>query len=230
MKKNADDTKNKKCYSVKIIVIGDQSVGKTNILNRYVNNEFKEEYAITIGMDFLTCNVELYDKILKLRLWDTAGSERFRSVTKGYYSNSCCALIVYDITNETSFISLKKWIEDCQSYASKNIHLVLVGNKIDLESERTISENDGSELAIEYGMVFFETSAKSGKNIEDIFLEICKTISKKIDEGKYDFSDPSCGVNLSQREDEMQINKNLNFVGKKMDINDENNIQKKKCC
>ena len=117
MQKDSNDIKNKKCYVVKIIVIGDQSVGKTNILNRYVKGEFSEEYAITIGMDFLSCNFELDDKIFILRLWDTAGSERFRSVTKGYYSNSCCALIVYDITDENSFISVKNWIEDCQSYA-----------------------------------------------------------------------------------------------------------------
>ena len=107
MKNESKNINNKKCYVVKIIVIGDQSVGKTNILNRFVKGQFSEEYAITIGMDFLTCNLELDDKIFKLRLWDTAGSERFRSVTKGYYSNSCCAIIVYDITDENSFKSVK---------------------------------------------------------------------------------------------------------------------------
>ena len=112
-------------------------------------------------------------------------------MTKGYYSNSCCAIIVYDITDENSFKSVKDWIEDCQTYASKYINLVLVGNKIDLEQERKISKEDGLELATEYGMEFFEASAKTGKNIEDIFSKICKIVAKKIDEGKYDFDDPS---------------------------------------
>ena len=140
MNKGKNESKKKKCYAVKIIIVGDQSVGKTNLINRYVKGEFSEDYMITIGMDFLTCNLELEDKIFKLRLWDTAGSERFRSVTKGYYSNSCCALIVYDITDQNSFNSVKQWIEDCQSYASKNIHLILVGNKIDLKEQRKVNE------------------------------------------------------------------------------------------
>ena len=230
MKKESNDINNKKCYVVRIIIIGDQSVGKTNILNRYVKDEFSEEYAITIGMDFLISNLELDDKIFKLRLWDTAGSERFRSVTKGYYSNSCTSIIVYDITDENSFKSVKNWIEDCQTYASKNINLVLVGNKIDLESERKISKEDGMELATEYGMEFFEASAKTGENIEDIFLRICKTVSKKIDEGKYDFKDPSNGVGLSQIEEGMQINKNISLLGKNINRNKNNIRQKKGCC
>ena len=228
MKNESKNINNKNCYVVKIIVIGDQSVGKTNILNRFVKGQFSEEYAITIGMDFLTCNLELDDKIFKLRLWDTAGSERFRSVTKGYYSNSCCAIIVYDITDENSFKSVKDWIEDCQTYASKYINLVLVGNKIDLEQERKISKEDGLELATEYGMEFFEASAKTGKNIEDIFSRICKIVDKKIDEGKYDFDDPSNGVSISEIDEGMQINKSISLLGK--NINKNNTDQKKGCC
>ena len=228
MKNESKNINNKKCYVVKIIVIGDQSVGKTNILNRFVKGQFSEEYAITIGMDFLACNLELDDKIFKLRLWDTAGSERFSSVTKGYYSNSCCAIIVYDITDENSFKSVKDWIEDCQTYASKYINLVLVGNKIDLEQERKISKEDGVELATEYGMEFFEASAKTGKNIEDIFSRICKIVAKKFDEGKYDFDDPSNGVSKSEIDEGMQINKSISLLSK--NINKNNTNQKKGCC
>ena len=230
MQKDSNDIKNKKCYVVKIIVIGDQSVGKTNILNRYVKGEFSEEYAITIGMDFLSCNFELDDKIFILRLWDTAGSERFRSVTKGYYSNSCCAIIVYDITDENSFISVKNWIEDCQSYASKNTHLVLIGNKIDLETQRKINKEDGMELATEYGMEFFETSAKTGQNIEDIFIGICRKISKKIDEGKYDLNDPSNGVGRSEYEEGMKINKSICLDREKINPKKNKNGLNAGCC
>jgi len=211
MNKGKNESKKKKCYAVKIIIVGDQSVGKTNLINRYVKGEFSEDYMITIGMDFLTCNLELEDKIFKLRLWDTAGSERFRSVTKGYYSNSCCAIIVYDITDQNSFNSVKQWIEDCQSYASKNIHLILVGNKIDLKEQRKVNKEDAKSLSEEYGMDFFETSAKSGENIDELFLSICKNISRKIDEGKYDFKDPSFGVSIANYEEGMEINKTLDL-------------------
>ena len=226
MSKTTNKPKEKECYVVKIIIIGNQSVGKTNLINRYVKGEFSNDYMITIGMDFLTCNLELDDKIFKLRLWDTAGSERFRSVTKGYYSNSCCALIVYDITDLNSFTSVKQWIEDCHSLASKNIHLVLVGNKIDLKDQRKVTKEEGEELATDNGMDFFESSALSGENIENIFLSICKFISKGIDDGKYDLTDPSYGVSKSFVDEGMEINKSLCLNPKK----NEKPKPKKNCC
>ena len=229
MSKTTNKPEEKLCYVVKIIIIGDQNVGKTNLINRYVKGEFSNDYMITIGMDFLICNLELDDKIFKLRLWDTAGSERFRSVTKGYYTNSCCALIVYDITDINSFNSVKQWIEDCHSYASKNIHLVLVGNKIDLKDKRKVTKEEGEELASNFGMDFFESSALTGENIENIFLGICKFISKGIDEGKYDFNDPSFGVYKSSVEEGMEINKSISLNPNKNGKQNEKN-QKKKCC
>ena len=170
MNKKKNELPQKECYKLKIIIIGDQSVGKTNIINRYVKGEFSHDYMITIGMDFLTCNLKLKNKIFKLNLWDTAGSEQFRSVTKGYYRNSCCALIVYDITDEKSFKSVKQWIDDCYSYAGRNIHMVLVGNKVDLEKDRKVTKETAENLATEYGMNFYESSALNGYNIEKIFL------------------------------------------------------------
>ena len=201
-----------KCYVVKIIIIGNQSVGKTNIVTRYVKGEFSEDYMITIGMDFLTCNLKSDDKIFKLRLWDTAGSEKFRSITKGYYSNTCCALIVYDITNQNSFDSVKKWIEDVKNYADKDTHLVLVGNKIDLKDQRKISKEDGQNLATQNGMDFYESSALTGENINNIFEGICKYVNQKIDEGKIDLNDPSNGISVSEIEEGMKIHKTMSFA------------------
>ena len=201
-----------KCYVVKIIIIGNQSVGKTNIVTRYVKGEFSEDYMITIGMDFLTCNLKSDDKIFKLRLWDTAGSEKFRSITKGYYSNTCCALIVYDITNQNSFDSVKHWIEDVKNYADKDTHLVLVGNKIDLKDQRKISKEDGQNLATQNGMDFYESSALTGENINDIFEGICKYVNQKIDEGKIDLNDPSNGISVSEIEEGMKIHKTMSFA------------------
>ena len=201
-----------KCYVVKIIIIGNQSVGKTNIVTRYVKGEFSEDYMITIGMDFLTCNLKSDDKIFKLRLWDTAGSEKFRSITKGYYSNTCCALIVYDITNQNSFDSVKQWIEDVKNYTDKDTHLVLVGNKIDLKDQRKISKEDGQNLATQNGMDFYESSALTGENINDIFEGICKYVNQKIDEGKIDLNDPSNGISVSEIEEGMKIHKTMSFA------------------
>ena len=217
----------KKCYIVKIIIIGNQSVGKTNIVTRYVKGEFSRDYMITIGMDFLTCNIELDNKILKLRLWDTAGSEKFRSITKAYYSNTCCALIVYDITNENSFNSVKQWIEDCQNFADKNTHLILVGNKIDLINERKISKEDGENLAAQYGMDFYESSALTGENINEIFEGICKYVNKKLDEGKFDLNDFSNGVSISELEEDIEIHKTITLVGTPSTSNPK--PKKKKC-
>jgi small GTP-binding protein len=214
----------KECYKLKIIIVGDSSVGKTNIINRYVNGEFSRDYMITIGMDFLTCNLELDNKIFKLNLWDTAGSEQFRSVTKGYYSNSCCALIVYDITNEKTFQNVKQWMDDCYAFANKNIHLVLVGNKIDLQQDRKINKETAEEFAGQYGMDFYEVSALSGENIENIFFGICNFISQQIDEGKYDFNEPSVGVSKSNIEEGLKINRNLTQKEKTI------NKSSKKCC
>ena len=219
------ENEKKKCYMVKIIIVGNSNVGKTNIVTRYVKGEFSNEYMITIGMDFLTCNLELDNKIFKLRLWDTAGSEKFRSVTRGYYSNTCYALIVYDITDDSSFNSVKQWIEDVQSFANKDTNLVLVGNKVDLNNKRKISKEEGQNLATEYGMDFYESSALTGENINDIFEGICQKVNQQINEGKIDLNDPSNGISISEVEGNIKINKNLN--AKNTNIAQ---THKKSCC
>ncbi len=219
------ENEKKKCYMVKIIIVGNSNVGKTNIVTRYVKGEFSNEYMITIGMDFLTCNLELDNKIFKLRLWDTAGSEKFRSVTRGYYSNTCYALIVYDITDDSSFNSVKQWIEDVQSFANKGTNLVLVGNKVDLNNKRKISKEEGQNLATEYGMDFYESSALTGENINDIFEGICQKVNQQIDEGKIDLSDPSNGISISEVEGNIKINKNLNVKNTNIA-----QTHKKSCC
>ena len=230
MEKKSKKSKIKKvCYGIKIIIVGNTGVGKTQILYRYAKGEFNQLYMSTVGTDFETCNVELDDKIFKLTLMDTAGQERFRSITRGYFKNVPCALIVYDITDKNSFDSVKQWINDCQSFGPKDIHLVLVGNKNDLEEERKIQEEEGMGLARDFGMDFFETSAKNGSNIEIIFNGICKFINKNINEGKYDFSNSSCGVKIIESTEGLEINKTLslgrNTIG-------QSNIEKdkKQCC
>ena len=218
----------KNYYKLKFIIIGEQGAGKTSIVSRFVNGGFINEYQMTIGVDYLSCDLELDEKLYSLRLWDTAGSERFRSVNQSYYRNAICALIVYDITDQKSFDSISKWIEDCNEYTNENIIKILVGNKTDLEDQRKISQQIGREKANNNMMLFFECSALNGYNIENIFYEACNTKSKNIDEGKYDSEDfEVLGLEKCEADKDFRISKRLSRPSVSSDIIRE---EKKKCC
>ena len=152
-------------YLLKYVIVGDASVGKSNLLLRYTHGQFRDEYQLTIGVEFGSNNVILDNSVYRVQIWDTAGQENFRSITRSYYKNSACALIVYDITNRISFENLSNWIDDCKNSSPKTVFLVLIGNKCDLENNREISEEEGREFAEKNGMLFFETSALTGENV-----------------------------------------------------------------
>ena len=201
-------------YSVRIIIIGDSNVGKTNIIYRFKTDEFNENILSTIGADFTTKFLKVGQREFKLQLWDTSGQERYHSIARGYYKNSTCAIVVYDITNEKSFESIKKWKDDCQNYNNQNVILILVGNKKDLEQSRKISEEKGREFAEQNGInCFFESSAKTGENIKEIFQYICKIINKRIDDNEIDFDDKSNGIQLLKKNnDNDNDNDNQNSI------------------
>jgi small GTP-binding protein len=181
-------------YLFKYIIIGDAAVGKSNLLLRYAHGQFKAEYQLTIGVEFGAKNVEIRNKIYRVQIWDTAGQESFRSITRAYYKNSVCALVVYDISSRDSFNNVSTWIEDCKNQSPSTIYMVLVGNKKDLDDRRQVTTEEGQELADKFGMQFYETSAKTGENVENIFIDSADVIAKKIDENYYDLENDSCGI------------------------------------
>ena len=208
-------------YLLKYIIIGDSAVGKSNLLLRFAQNDFKYEYQLTIGVEFGAKNIEINKRRYRLQIWDTAGQENYRSITRAYYKNSVCAILVYDITNRDSFEHISNWIEDCLSQSPKTVFMVLVGNKSDLNEQRKVSFEEGQQMAKNNNMMFFETSAKSGANVDKIFEQSAKEIDSKLNEGYYDLESDVCG-----------IKKGINVdTGSTVLINGRNMPnKKKKCC
>ena len=160
---NSSNSKFEYTYSVKFIIVGDSSVGKSNILLRFSRNVFDPGHQATLGIEFANKHLEYNNTDYLVQVWDTAGQENFRSVTRAYYKASAVAMVVYDISSEESFQHIQSWIKDCKDLAPKTVQLVLIGNKSDLEEERAIQKERGEELARENNMLFFETSALNGK-------------------------------------------------------------------
>ena len=192
-------------FLLKYIIIGDSAVGKSNILTRYVYEKFNEEFQSTLGVEFAAKNAIINNKIFRIQIWDTAGQESFRSITRAYYKNSVCAFIVYDITSRTSFESVKSWLDDIQKQCPQTTFLVLVGNKIDLENERQILYEEGASFAEKNNMLFVETSAKTGQNIENLFLKSVEVINDRIEDGYYDLSNGNCGIKKGNDENSNNI-------------------------
>ena len=181
-------------YLLKYIIIGDSGVGKSNNLLRYIHDRLNEEFNSTIGVEFRAKNLEIDDKILRIQIWDIAGQETFHSIIRAYYKNSVCTFIVYDISNRSTFDNIKSWVEDCKRLSPKTASLILVVNKIYLEDKREFTYDEESIYAQKNGMIFFEYSAKTGKNVDDIFIESTKEITKRIKSWFYDLSNENCVI------------------------------------
>ncbi|XP_042015530.1 ras-related protein RABA5b-like [Salvia splendens] len=167
-------------YLFKIVVIGDSAVGKSNLLSRFTRDEFDHNSKATIGVEFQTQVLEVDGKEVKAQVWDTAGQERFRAVTSAYYRGAVGALVVYDITRRITFDSVKRWLDELNTHCDTAVTRMLVGNKLDLESIREVTTEEGTELAEEEGMFFIETSALDSTNVNKAFEIVIRDIYEKV--------------------------------------------------
>ena len=180
----------------KIILVGDTSVGKTNIINKYIKNEFQEDFYATIGVEFSHKQFIVDNHKIKAQIWDTAGQERYKAITRAYYKGAKGAFIVYDITRKDTFDDIDKWRNELINSCNKEVTIMLIGNKCDLEDSREISKEQGEEKAKSFGFSFLETSAYSGENLEKGFEMLIKEIYQKykIEQKANDDMDLSGGV------------------------------------
>ena len=198
-------------YKFKIMILGESKIGKTCFITRYTNNNFSGAYLTTVGIDFQSKIITLNNKTIKLQLWDTAGQERFRNITKNYYQTSHGFIVAYDISENESFKYVKHWLNDINNNAPKNVKVILIGTKCDLE--RKISKEEGEKIALENNIKFFETSAKDNINVKETFESLTLDI-------------------LKYMEDEEKIEDNRNSIVIERESVKEKNKEKKKkkCC
>merc|ERR1711974_267613 len=163
-------------HKFKLLLIGDSGVGKSCILNRFAENTYSDSYISTLGVDFKNKNIQLDGKNIRLQIWDTAGQERFRTITSSYYRGAHGIIVVYDVTDPVSFTNVKQWLKEIATYASEDVHKLLVGNKCDLGDLRKVTKEQAKEFADKLEISFEETSAKEGIGIEEAFLTIAKQI------------------------------------------------------
>ena len=164
-------------YLFKILIIGESGVGKTCLLLRFTEDSFTTTFLTTIGIDFKIKIINLEDKLIKLQIWDTAGQERFRTITKTYYKGAHGIILTYDVTDQDSFKNIRNWIKQIETNSQGRVKRVLVGNKCD-KPDRVVTEEEGKKLADDYSMSFFETSAKTNKNVTEVFYHLTKEILK----------------------------------------------------
>jgi Ras-related protein Rab-1A len=163
-------------YIFKILIIGDSSVGKSNLLLRFSDNIFHDTFLPTIGVDFKIRNVTVGDKSIKLNIWDTAGQERFKTITAAYYKGAHGIILVFDITDRDTFNNINSWIGEIRKHAGPNVVRLLVGNKCDLDSDRKVTQKEAKEFAESQGMTYIETSAKARINVDEAFMTLTKQV------------------------------------------------------
>ena len=199
---------------VKIILIGDSAVGKTNIMSKYLRGQFQENSKATVGVEFGSKLFKIDNHNIKAQIWDTAGQEKYKAITGAYYKGSKGAFVVYDITRKETFDSTDRWINDLKISSDPKINIILIGNKSDLEDKRDVLKEQGEEKAKSFGCAFLETSAFNGDNIDKGFEMMISDIFKKFKEESLEEDD----LGIIEKGEDINLNK-----GKA-------NNEKKGCC
>ena len=202
---------------IKVILIGDSGVGKTNIMSKFLKNQFLEDSKATVGVEFGSKLFIQQGHKIKAQIWDTAGQEKYKAITSAYYKGSKGALVIYDITQKETFANIEKWVNDLKCKGDPKIAIIIIGNKNDLEEKRQISKEQGEEKAKSFGCAFLETSAFSGDNIEKAFEMMVKEIYDK-------FTSDIGG------DDEEELDSNEKGEDLKLENVNPDNNEKKKCC
>jgi Ras-related protein Rab-11A len=205
----------KEDFKLKIVVVGDSGVGKTNLIKRFITNEFSENFKATIGVEFMSKTYKINKHLFKIEIWDTAGQERYKSITTAYYKGAKGAMIIYDVTNQNSFNNVDKWFNEIKDKASKNINLIMIGNKTDLDDKKVVSSEDSLDKAKNFDIPVMETSALNASNVKEAFYLILKEMYKS--------------VKSMMQENEKKDG--VDTAGVQLDTNNENKgKKKKKCC
>ena len=219
---NYYDTQQQETWVIKkiFIIIKNIAVGKSCILLQFTENKFREQHEITIGVEFEAKTIEIDGKLIKIQVWDTAGHEAFQSITRTYYKGAEGALLVYDITRKDTFNNVKKWLNELKENASKDIIIILIGNKVDLEEKREVTKDEGQEFADQNGLMFLETSAKTAQNILEAFNISARSILSNIKKNEMKPKE-NTNINLNK---EKEKEKQAEASGNKVQNN------KKGCC
>lgn len=191
-------------FLFKVVLIGDSGVGKSNLLSRFTRNEFNLDSKSTIGVEFATRSIQVDNKTIKAQIWDTAGQERYRAITSAYYRGAVGALLVYDISKNTTYDNVTRWLKELRDHADSNIVIMLVGNKSDLRHLRGVPTDDAKNFAAENHLSFIETSALDATNVELAFQNILTEIYNIVSTKSFADDGPD-GKKLDPRGDGMNI-------------------------
>jgi Ras-related protein Rab-11B len=222
---------------LKILIIGDSGVGKSNLLLRYVKNEFSPDLRSTVGVEFGYKMLKIDDLDIKAQIWDTAGQERYKAITSAYYKGAKGVLIVYDITRKQSYENLENWLNDFKMKSDENASIVIIGNKSDLIEKREIDTEEAKNFASLHNLAFFETSAKENENVDKAFYDLVSQIVKNI---KHNLNENFTNVYERKRKRKNSGNnkyieglngENIRIDNSQNEIFDHVGIEKKnKCC